>query len=311
MTPPVSRPVPRLDRVVVAVDFSEPSILAATWIAQHFARGAEIVLTHVIHIPTPPAFLEGRYSGVEQLVETARAGAELRLRELAAPIATGLVWTEIRVGAPDEEIVRVAEEYRADLIVVGRPAPRPGIWGRLGTTAQRVLRRAAIPVLLAAGMPQGPPARVLVGVDDSEMTGPVVDWARLVTERFDADTVVMHVVQPLPFYAGAPLPGEPVWGYPHLRDDTAIVDDASRGQAERWIAAQLGASPRAQGQHGRLTPAVAEGLPANVLLAEAARRESELLIVGSRGAGAARRLILGSVAESVLRDSPCPALVVT
>src|SRR5687768_8514633 len=222
-------PAPRLERVVVALDFSEPSIHAATWVAQHFARGAELVLVHVIHVPAPPRFLEGRYPPADRLVETARVGAELRLRELVSSIATGLIWTEVRVGEPDEEIVRVAAEYRADLVVVGRPAPRAGLWGGLGSTAQRVLRRSAVPVLLAAEVPPRAPSRLLVGVDESELTEPVLDWAGFLVERFRANAVVMHVVHPMQFerstiatrlsYAGADTADElPVEDEPPIRD---------------------------------------------------------------------------------------------
>jgi nucleotide-binding universal stress UspA family protein len=305
---------PRLDRVVVALDFSEPSIHAATWVAQHFASGAELVLVHVIHVPAPPRFLEGRYPPAERLVETARAGAELRLRELVRLHATGLTWTEVRVGEPDEEIVRVATEYRADLIVVGRPAPRAGVWGRLGTTAQRVLRRATVPVLLAAEVPARAPSRLLVGVDDSDLIDPVLGWTRFLIERFTADAVVMHVVHPMQFdrstvttrglsrVAGSPGDESPIEDEPPIRD------------ARRWLGEQiedrLDVSPGGSSLRERVTLHAVEGLPAAALVEEATGRGSELVIVGSRGAGTARRLLLGSVAEGVLRDSPCPVLVI-
>ena len=316
MTDPTSQPPPRLDRVVVALDFSEPSVRALTWVAQHFARGAELVLVHVIHVPVVPRFLEGRYPPAERLVETARAGAEVRMRELVSSVATGLVWTEVRVGRPDEEIVRVAEEYRADLIVVGRSAPRAGLWGRLGTTAQRVLRRATVPVLLAAETPPRAPSRVLAGVDESELTAPVLDWTRLLVERFAADAIVVHVVHPMQFDNSVVAHGlsqavADSSRRAHL-DDELIHRDAERWLAEqvaRQLARQTGApdgAPEAQ----VMTLVALEGLAEDVLVAEASSRGAELVVVGSRGAGAVQRLLIGSVAEAVLLRSPCPVLVV-
>ena len=304
MTALPPRSPPRLDRVVVALDLSEPSLAAAQWVARHFARGAELVLVHVIHVPAAPRFLEGRYPPTERLVETARAGAELRLRELGSSIATGLIWTEVRVGVPDEEIVRVAEEYKADLIVVGHPAPRAGIWGRLGTTAQRVLRRSTVPVLLAVGMPPEAPARLLVAVDDSPMTGPVLDWAGLLVQRFAAEAAVAHVLSMELFTGSIAAP----WPEPDAERRTPIEREPLVRDTARWLAEQVQGAPGSE----RMTPVVIADFcrPAECLVAEAARRDSQLIVIGSRGAGAARRFLLGSVAEAVLRDSPCPTLVV-
>ncbi|NUR19426.1 MAG: universal stress protein, partial [Gemmatimonadaceae bacterium] len=47
----------RLARVMVAVDFSGPSLAAARWAARELAPGAEIVLAHVIRAPEAPSFL--------------------------------------------------------------------------------------------------------------------------------------------------------------------------------------------------------------------------------------------------------------
>ena len=44
-------------RALVGIDFGEPSLAAARWIADHLARDAEIVLVHVIPVPSGPAFL--------------------------------------------------------------------------------------------------------------------------------------------------------------------------------------------------------------------------------------------------------------
>ncbi len=300
---------PHLERVLVAVDFSEPSIRAAEWIARHFARGAELVLMHAIHVPPPPRFFEGRYAPAEPLIETARAGAELRLREIGSSIATGLVWTEVRVGRPDDEILRVAADYRADVIVIGRPATRQGLWGRLGTTAQRVVRRSSVPVLLAAEVPPGPPTRLLVGLDDSDLTDPVLDWTRLLVRRSPAEAVVMHVVHPLKFDHTSTLTHGLMRSAADALDTDAHSEDPPLREARHWLAERIG-NEGMPSANGSMIPVAIEGLPVEVLIGEVERRGADFIVVGSRGAGAAERLLLGSVAEGVLRDSRCPVLVV-
>jgi nucleotide-binding universal stress UspA family protein len=54
---------------------------------------------------------------------------------------------------------------------------------------------------------------------------------------------------------------------------------------------------------------IVTGAPADVLVRDAERHASGLLVVGARGAGAFTRLLLGSVSEAVLRHAGCPVLV--
>ena len=297
----------RRERVVVAVDFSEGSIAGATWVAQHFARGAEIVLVHVLHVPPMPRFLEGRYPSRDRIVENASAGAAARLRDLSASIATGLIWPEVRVGVPDEEIVRVAAEYSASLIVVGRPATRGGVWARTGTTAQRVLRRSTVPVLLAADVPSREPSRLLIAVDDSDMTDVVLGWGVSVAKRFSAETTIVHVVTVPAFpedivTAAGLLSAAPDVVAPLMDDGTAVRE------AERWLGDRL---RRIAPAHRATLAVIPRPLsPVRAIIDEATRRGAELIVLGSRGAGAVPRFIFGSVAEGVLRGAPCPVVVV-
>ncbi len=293
-----------LNRIVVAVDFSDPSIAAATWVAQYFARETELVLVHVIEPPPPSRFLEKRYPSNDRIVETARVGAEARLRALSAPIATSLIWPEIRVGIPDEEIVHVAADYEADLIVVGRTHPHAGGWGYVGTTAQRVLRRSTVPTLLVTEKAPKAPSRMLVALDDSATSGRVLEWADFLGARLSADATVMHVLS-VPVFVGDA-------GGLTAADETdphdATEDTRARAQAEKWLEERLAKSTR----RARLTPLVVTGsvLPADAILEETARGQVGLIVMGSRGAGGANRLLFGSVAERVLRDAPCPVFVV-
>jgi nucleotide-binding universal stress UspA family protein len=55
---------------------------------------------------------------------------------------------------------------------------------------------------------------------------------------------------------------------------------------------------------------VLSGTPADEIVRDAERHASDLVVVGARGLGAFKRLVLGSVSESVLRHAPCPVLVV-
>ena len=311
MTDPTT---PRLNRVVVAIDFSEASSRAATWTARQFAREVQLVFVHVLERPPMPRFLAKRYPSTEQIIEAARAGADERLRTLVDRIATSLVWPEVRIGRTDEEVVRVAAEYEADLIVVGRAELHPNGWGRVGTTAQRILRRSRLPVVVAAGASldatSRSPAQVLVAVDDSGMTTPVLTWGAFLADRFAADATVLHVLNPPVFPGASALPGILLHPDAPASGATPDLEAEAAAEAQEWLEQRVRSSAAAS----RMTPKVISGgaRPAETII-EAARRlggDGAMIVMGSRGSGLADRLLFGSVAEAVLRDAPCPVLVV-
>lgn len=299
MTEPTA---PALDRVVVGVDFAEPSGAAAAWTARHLAPGAELVLVHAVYVPEPPRSLEHLYPPVERLVNVARIGAEQQLRDLSRSLAARLIWPEIRVGRPDEVIVAVASEYAAGLIVVGPHAERPGGSNRLGSTAERVLWRATCPVLVAKQMRSGPPLRLLAAVDGSEITQHVLAWVDLLMASHGSGAALAHVVDWVPTPGGIAFVNLEL-----LKDEDTASGEAALRDATIWLEAQR----RRLAQHERAEVAALVGRPTQAILAEAERRESDLIVLGNRGAGGVERFLFGSVAAAVLREAACSVLVVT
>jgi nucleotide-binding universal stress UspA family protein len=301
MTAPATPPIAK--RVVVGIDFGETSTAAARWTARHITPGAELVLVHVIDIPDSPSFLRGTHPSREQIIALARTGAEQRLRELVHAFASGLIWTEVRIGRPDAELDRVAREYRAELIVLGRHGAQPGIRDRLGTTAERLLGRSSVPVLVVPTTPRTPPRRILAAVDESEVTPLVLAWTRTLARRLDATATVLYVV-PVHLVAGTSTAA--ATGLVPPSEAPQPNEDDLKDAAMRWLNEQIAPA----GPNARLQPAVALGIPASTILAEAAARECDMIVLGSRGQSTVRRLILGSVSSAVLRDANRPVLVV-
>ena len=141
--------------LVVAVDYSVESQKAVAAVKRLTSRAIEAVV-HVVHVFQPPRGAQSALDmlGAESAQPTAgmlHADNELDLfcrrlqEELAAPVVAHL-----RVGSkPAEEIVAVAAELGADLVVVGTHG-RSGI-GRvlLGSVAESVARSAPCPVIIA------------------------------------------------------------------------------------------------------------------------------------------------------------------
>jgi nucleotide-binding universal stress UspA family protein len=291
----------KLDTVVIGTDFSAPSVAAARWTAQHFAPGAELVLVHVVTVPEPPRFLRGRFPAPDALVATARAGADARLRELARSLGTGRTRVEVRTGHAAEQLAEAAQAHRADVIVVGRHGRRPGLWNRLGSTAESLVRAATTPVLLVTGVRDVRPRRILVALDDSDAADVAADAAHALAKLFGASVVALHVIGSaiMSHLLAAPdgsVARDPV--------DDGPAHDELRREGGRWIESHFGAEPEG------VVSEVAFGEAGEEILAAAEREAIELVVIGSHGSAPVRRFLVGSVASEVLHRATCPVLVV-
>ena len=289
----------KLDRIVIAVDFSDRSIAAAQWIARSFAPRAELVLVHVLELPPPPWFLRSRLALRAEDIETCRVDARRRLHELGKQIGRGLLWEEVRSGRPEDEVLRVAREYEADLIVVGSHRERPGFWNRFGSTAERILGGSAVPVLVVHGAPRAVPRFVVVAVDDSATGRKVIRQSQALTERLAASGKVVHVLSRQVPYQLA-VGGELV-----THDSSYVEAERELLQATRaWLRERLEDIPSS------LESAVLVGDATEVILREARLSGADLLILGRERKGRIRRHLLGSVTGTVIRGASCPVLVI-
>jgi len=292
----------RLDRVVVGMDFSQPAEEAARWAARHFASGAEIVLVHVVAVPEPPRFFRGKFPPRETVIETARAGADRRMRELSTSLGAERIWMEIREGDPAEQIDAVASEYDADVVVVGPHGARPGIWDRPGGTAEKLVREAKHAVLLAANPHDSAPRRLLVPVDESPATATVLAWAGLFAERSGMELTLLHIVSSTMLNellsAGAVISGVMV----PVPDEVLTNAEMDAGSWLQQLASEAGLD------RPGVSTQVKAGDPADEILAAAERLDADLIVMGSSARGL-RAALLGSVAREVIRSAKRPVLV--
>jgi nucleotide-binding universal stress UspA family protein len=284
----------RLGRVLVAVDFSESSVAAARWSVRHFAPDAEHRFVHVLDLAEPPAFLGGPTAAREEELRRAPEIADSRLRALARELI-GDEPVTVREGKPVREISRAAAELDADVVVVGEHG-RKGLQGWVGSTAEGLAGSSPAPVLLTRALPSGPPGRILAAVDESNRSMEVLVWARVLSERFHSP---LHVVYSLDVvrYGFPQGPGQPL----------PAADPAEETAALEWLR-ELTREAGLAGDKIRIQ--VTEGEPGAAIVATAIRDRTDLIVMGSRGAGSVGRVLLGSVSRSVLRQAPCSVFVV-
>ena len=127
-----------------------------------------------------------------------------------------------------------------------------------------------------------------------------------------ADERILRVAEGLARAAGASLRIVSVAASPpsymHTRKAVSVPpEEAARFHRELLLRAEEGA--RAAGV-GTVDHLLLEGPPAQAILDSLGAKPPDLLVVGSRGASATRRLFLGSVSNAVVQAAPCPVLVV-
>ena len=132
-----------LETILVPVDFSDCSKKALQY-AIPFAKqfGAELILMHVVE----PYVTVPEMGPIE--VATAEQG-EASLKELQKTVGDGVhCYTTLRTGMPCLEIVKAAQELRADLIVISTHGRRGLTRVVFGSTTEKVVRHAPCPVLI-------------------------------------------------------------------------------------------------------------------------------------------------------------------
>ncbi len=203
---------------------------------------------------------------------------------------------EVDTGTPYAVIVRRAEELNAEVLVVGGgQGAAPGT-SRIGDTAEKAVRHAHCPVLVARPGPAD--GRVLVATDLSNSSLPAVvagaEWARREGKRLTVLYVIGLQVSTLGY--GLEIP--PVF--------TDLSADAT-GEMTRWAEERIDAALRRLQADGERR--VETGVPADVILRIAAELPAGLVAIGTAGLTGISRMLLGSVAEEVVRKAPCSVLV--
>jgi nucleotide-binding universal stress UspA family protein len=142
-------------------------------------------------------------------------------------------------------------------------------------------------------------ARILVPTDFSDTSDWALEYARRVAERFGSSLHLLHIVEG-PF-AGAPASAE------------LFVPDAPAVQAAQFAEAKARLQLRlhtGEGGEPRETSEIVTGSPARAIVDVARDRGFDLIVMGTHGRSGMAHLLLGSVAEKVVRDAACPVLTV-
>ena len=282
----------RTMKVVVATDGSTDATQAVEWLTQ-FPLPGDASIDIVSAIPWPESTTKaGRelWKHAAAVVEDTRARLRKRWENVAGAIDDG---------DPRSVITGAAAARSADLIVVGARSLGVVSAALLGSVSLGVARHAPCPVLVCKGSAR-PLRSVTIGLDGSLSARVALDYFAGLPLLADLALRLVGVVEPLRYPSVDLLS-------PQLVELMKEYEDERRVELERVLAAAV-ADLRGRVRTISTTTLVGQAAPS--ILGEAAKQPSDLIVVGARGLGTVKRLLLGSVSESVLRHASCPVLIV-
>jgi nucleotide-binding universal stress UspA family protein len=280
---------------LLAVDGSD-NAYEAVHALKYLARSEQLTLLHALNVPRPaypmmlPEVAEEIYKTLEQSIREDGERLLNRVQSLL-PMHAGPSTKHLRIGSPAEMIVSMAEQQKADLIVMGARGLGPVKERLLGSVSHRILTLAHCATLIVNG-PVKAMKQILL-----PLQGP-----------FDAEAA-MRFLQLKPFHDAVELTlltvlpsTEPPW--PGNAAAAAASTEILEGQANfiEGVAERL----RAIGYQAHGVAVI--GTPSTMILQEATTLRSDLILMGTRGRQGMTRFVLGSVSHAVLHKTPCPVL---
>ncbi len=281
---------------------SDQALAHALAIAKLQSTPAKLVLVHAQGADAELKDVDNEL--LKQLGEVSsavRAADARRLAELLSHVEGAGITAELvsRVGPPAEILATVALERHAQLIVIGTHGNTGIARFLLGSVAAETIRQAPCDVLVCRGPATAPFAHPLVAMDFSPAAIRALQHAVPVTAP-GATIEIVHAWQLPAGSWGASLMGQARFPWSTVRD--AVLSSA-QAQADKLVAqyAAVGHPLHVQ---------LIQGPAPSVLTTAAEHGHNDLIAVGTHGSRGFRRLLLGSVAESTIRHSPCAVLVV-
>jgi nucleotide-binding universal stress UspA family protein len=290
-------------KILVATDLSAPADEAIRQ-ADGWAKayGGELIVCHVISAPWHmnalfPQENEGESLETLDLEEKAAQEVSARVVDLTGRAPDGFRIV-IESGDPAANVVREAEEAKADLVVVANRGATGIARLLLGAVAERVVRHAHCPVLVARA--HGATGHVLVATDLSDRSKVVVDAGVPEAKRRGAGVTVLHNIDVATLPEVLVDMASSMAGFPVVPRAASDVRDLASQLVRDLVASRA----------IEADCVITEGDAAASIWRTAEQLPAELVVVGAHGRTGLARLSLGNVAERVVQTASCSVLVV-
>ncbi len=205
-------------------------------------------------------------------------------------------------GHPADCIVEVAKREHSDLIVMGSRGMGSFKSLLLGSVSDAVLHHAHCPVLILHGEHDAHKAeglkRILLATDGSEGSSKAAHAALSLAQKFETPLTVVNVFEPfLPLPEMASAEGQ-----------SEQTHDSLSARVLEVVCQQIRSAAQ---EYGVVVSVFQErGDPAESLVRFADEHQFDLIVMGSRGLGTFKSLLLGSVSHRIAHHAHCPVLIV-
>jgi nucleotide-binding universal stress UspA family protein len=288
----------QLSRIMVGYDLAEggeTALKSAVVLADRYR--AAIRLVHVIEpldsyqrISHP---LTSPYTPEEIAQKT---GVKLQALVASPELARLQVEYEVRKGKPFVELIIASKAWLADLIVVGGASRTEEPF--LGSTNERILRKALVPVMVAKKPLSVEAKTFLVPTDFSSCARKAAEEALMLAKSFSGRVVFLHVLDLNPSYTIA---------YAHELGVSVPILPPSPEEIEPEWEAFLSDLPLEKIDWEKCTE---EGQAATAIVHQAEQMQADVIVIGTHGRSGLPHMLLGSVAEKVSRMASCPVLTI-
>ncbi len=278
--------------IVVGVDGSASGKAALDWaIAEAESRRLPLLLISAWGVDYAADALGPISQAVQQECRAVLRDAEDRVRSATPDVAV----TTHEAGGTAAAVL-IAESARADTVVVGARGLGPLRGAFVGSTSMQVTAHASCPVVVVRqGSGEAPSMGVVVGVDGSQASAEAVGYAFAHASQRGAGLTAVHAWD-IEFTPGvlADATQAEVWARLEA-GERALTAESLAGWAEKYPDVEVRTH-------------VVRGHAVKELAAES--EDAGLVVIGSRGRGGFRGLLLGSVAQGLIHRAHCPVAVV-
>jgi nucleotide-binding universal stress UspA family protein len=279
-------------RILLATDGSRHARRATRWLRDlSLAPDATVSVLTVATLDEPPRDAQTMTELRASVARKARHVAERAARML------GGRWRQVEVivrdGDPRVEIMRVADEMRVGMIVLGARGLGRVKRFLIGSTSLAAARYAPCPVAIVRGRPHKT-RRLLAAIDASSGSRAALRFLSISDLAHDSRVTLLHVLPPVVARASRARAKSLSDKNQHAEADTLLREagatlEESRRSVERLIAA---------------------GDPAREIVKISRARAVDVVVLGARGLRTLGRLLLGSVSEAVLHQANRPVIIV-
>ncbi|MBX9691532.1 MAG: universal stress protein [Cyanobacteria bacterium] len=294
-------------KIIVALDGS-PSAEAAfdTLGKLKWPNGTEIKLLAVV------AAVEGfgakrtesAAKHQQDFVEVATEAIEELAQTIRANLSHCIITTEVVRGDAKSRIVEAAQQWQANLVIMGSRGRKELESMFLGSVSQAVILQSPCPVIVARSVedPDESYRTIIVTVDNSPYSRAMLDW--MTTLEWDTKTNfrIVTIVPPLIDTFRDLESGANASGLMSRHSETMDSAKAELQQFASRLISHVGAN--------RVTMQVAEGDPREVILTIAADSGADLIVLGSHGRTGLDRILIGSVSQAIAMHAPCSVAIV-